>query len=47
MSEKQIRLIVTDLDGTLLNEQMEICEENIRALKDAAAHGVHIVCREL
>ena len=42
MSEKQIRLIVTDLDGTLLNEQMEICEENIRALKDAAAHGVHI-----
>ena len=42
MSGKEIRLIATDLDGTLLNEKQEICEENLRALKAAADRGVHI-----
>ena len=42
MSISDIRLIVSDLDGTLLGERSAILEENARALRDAAAAGVHI-----
>ncbi|HPS81550.1 MAG TPA: Cof-type HAD-IIB family hydrolase, partial [Candidatus Limiplasma sp.] len=39
---KLIRLIVLDMDGTLLNANEQIPEENLRALKAAEARGVHI-----
>lgn len=38
-----IKLIATDLDGTLLNEQKQISERNIRALKKAMAQDIKIV----
>lgn len=36
------KLIVTDMDGTLLNNNHEISEENKQALKKAAEMGIHI-----
>lgn len=38
-----IRLIALDLDGTLLNSEKEIPEENRRALQEAAEQGTLIV----
>lgn len=38
-----IKLIAFDLDGTFLYDDKSIPEENMRALKTAAAQGVHIV----
>ncbi len=38
-----IRLIALDLDGTLLNDQKHVSDENRAALAAAAAAGVHIV----
>ncbi|MCC6616675.1 MAG: HAD family phosphatase [Anaerolineae bacterium] len=38
-----IKLIVTDVDGTLLNSEHKLSERNAKALKDAAAQGIHIV----
>lgn len=38
-----IRLIATDLDGTLLDERKTIPEENLQALERCAEKGVHIV----
>lgn len=38
-----IKLIAIDLDGTLLNEQKQISERNIRALKKAMAQDIKIV----
>ena len=38
-----IKLIAIDMDGTLLNHQKEIPEENIRAIRKAAEAGVKIV----
>lgn len=38
-----IRIIALDLDGTLLNENKELPEANLRALEAAAAKGIHIV----
>lgn len=35
-----IRFIGTDLDGTLLNEQQQISQENIRAIRMASASGI-------
>ena len=40
---KKIRMIVTDLDGTLVNAAYAITEENKKAVRDAAAHGVPTV----
>ena len=37
------RLIALDLDGTLLNSEKQLTEENARALADAAAQGIWIV----
>jgi len=36
-----IKLIVSDMDGTLLNEEIELSDENLAAIKDAQAHGIH------
>lgn len=54
--KKDIRLIAIDMDGTLLNSEHVIPEENKQAIKEAEAKGVHVVistgrtlmtCREL
>jgi 5-amino-6-(5-phospho-D-ribitylamino)uracil phosphatase len=38
-----IKLIAMDLDGTLLNSQSQVPEENARAIAEAAALGIEIV----
>ena len=38
-----IRLLATDLDGTLLNTQGGISKENLDAIHALAVHGVHLV----
>ncbi|MGG5833115.1 HAD hydrolase family protein, partial [Bacillus pumilus] len=38
-----IKLIAIDMDGTLLNSEHVIPEENKQAIKDAEAKGVHVV----
>lgn len=43
MTRKNIKLIALDLDGTLLNEEKHITEENRRALEECIARGIHIV----
>ena len=43
MNQNQVKLIAIDMDGTLLNSQKEIPEENIKAIQDAAAAGIKIV----
>ncbi|RMG76506.1 MAG: HAD family hydrolase [Chloroflexi bacterium] len=40
---KDIKLIVVDLDGTLLNDNHQLSERNERALKDAISQGVQVV----
>ncbi|WP_448375151.1 Cof-type HAD-IIB family hydrolase [Fervidobacterium sp.] len=37
-----IKLIVTDLDGTLLNDEKHIPKENIEALRLAIEKGIHV-----
>lgn len=37
-----IKLVITDLDGTLLNDEKHISEENIKALKEAMENGIHV-----
>ena len=41
--DSMIKLIAIDMDGTLLNSQKEIPEENIKAIQEAAAAGIKIV----
>lgn len=41
--KNMIRMIGLDLDGTLLNDQKEICDRNIKILKKAKEQGVKIV----
>lgn len=36
------RLILVDLDGTLLNSEKRVSEENRRALLEAMARGIHV-----
>ncbi|GGA65843.1 Cof-type HAD-IIB family hydrolase [Ornithinibacillus halotolerans] len=38
-----MKLIATDMDGTLLNENGKISEENCAAILRAIDHGVHVV----
>lgn len=38
-----IKLIALDLDGTLLNSQKKISDENKQAIKEAKAKGIHVV----
>lgn len=42
MRINDIRLIAMDMDGTLLDEDQRLSQENITALKDAARAGIHI-----
>lgn len=39
----EIRLIAADMDGTLLNDEKQIPEENLRALRACAERGIEIV----
>ncbi|SFD37415.1 hypothetical protein SAMN05428981_101111 [Bacillus sp. OV194] len=43
VEQKEIKLIALDMDGTLLNEQLEISEGNRQAIREAQAKGVHVV----
>ena len=38
-----IKLIASDMDGTLLNANMQISEENIQAIKYAQSQGVEFM----
>ena len=40
---KNYKIIVTDLDGTLLNDSSEISRENLSAIKTLLDSGVHFV----
>jgi Cof subfamily protein (haloacid dehalogenase superfamily) len=40
---KKYRVVVSDLDGTLLNEKKEISEENLLAIREMTERGVHFV----
>ena len=39
----EIKLIATDMDGTFLDDAKHAPEENINALSECAARGIHIV----
>lgn len=39
---KVVRLIVTDLDGTLLDDEKHIPNENVLALREAMENGIHV-----
>ena len=41
--KKQIRLIALDLDGTLLDDQKRLPENNIEALEECARRGIQVV----
>ncbi|WP_407271832.1 Cof-type HAD-IIB family hydrolase [Radiobacillus sp. PE A8.2] len=38
-----MKLIATDLDGTLLNEEHEISPENVKAIEKANASGIEVI----
>ncbi|QCX25227.1 Cof-type HAD-IIB family hydrolase [Companilactobacillus futsaii] len=38
-----IKLIASDMDGTLLNEKMEVSDRNIQAIKDAQKAGIEFL----
>lgn len=38
-----IKLIASDMDGTLLNEKMEVSDRNIQAIKDAEKAGIEFL----
>lgn len=40
---KEIKIIATDLDGTLLNSRLELSQTNRHALKKLKKHGVQVV----
>ena len=40
---QKYKIIAVDLDGTLLNTDMALSEENAAAMADLTARGVHIV----
>lgn len=39
----KFKIVVSDLDGTLLNEKKEISEENLLAIREMTERGVHFV----
>lgn len=39
----EIRLIAADMDGTLLDDEKKIPEENLRVFRECAARGIEIV----
>jgi hydroxymethylpyrimidine pyrophosphatase-like HAD family hydrolase len=43
LSKPSIRLLATDIDGTLLNPQFQISEPDLAALRRAHAAGIEVV----
>ena len=43
MTNKRIRMVALDLDGTTLNSKVELSEENRNAIEEAARQGVYVV----
>ena len=43
MRDLMIKLIASDMDGTLLNASHEISEENIAAIQHAQSLGIRVV----
>src|SRR6201988_4565688 len=43
LSKPSIRLLATDIDGTLLNPQFQISDGDLQALRRAHAAGIEIV----
>ncbi len=43
LSKPSIRLLATDIDGTLLNSQFQISERDLAALRRAHAAGIEVV----
>lgn len=41
--KKDIKLIALDMDGTLLNDEMEVPEDNTNAIKRAIEQGIEVV----
>lgn len=42
-TQKNIKLIAIDMDGTLLNDRHEISDENRKAIREAEEKGIHVV----
>ena len=42
-----IKLIATDMDGTLLNAAHEISQENVDAIKFAQSQGITVALRQV
>lgn len=40
---EEIKLVAFDLDGTLLDDNSEVSEENLRAIEDLTKRGIHVV----
>ncbi len=38
-----IKLIASDMDGTLLNDKMEVSDENAQAIREAQAAGIEFM----
>jgi len=43
MNKLDVRLIALDLDDTLLNENREISDENVRVLRACTEKGIYVV----
>ncbi|WP_373926321.1 Cof-type HAD-IIB family hydrolase [Bacillus sonorensis] len=43
INQKDVKLVALDMDGTLLNDEQTISEENRKAIKEAEAKGVYVV----
>ncbi|MDM5340227.1 Cof-type HAD-IIB family hydrolase [Fictibacillus enclensis] len=43
LEQKEIKLIALDMDGTLLNDELEISPKNRLAIREAQEKGVHVV----
>ena len=43
MEKQNIQLIAIDLDGTLIDQNKKIPDDNIAALREAAARGIYVV----
>lgn len=43
LAEKNIKLIALDMDGTLLNEELDISQKNQQTITKAQESGIHVV----
>ena len=38
-----IKIIASDMDGTLLNSDHKISDENLKAIREAQEKGIHLI----